>query len=534
MTHQIDVLPQQMLELLNEAALSVAATIELDHVLQKIVDSARMIAGAQYGALGVVTTDHRLERFIHSGMDESAVTQIPHHPEGKRLLGALIDQPEAIRLPLLSADPRSVGFPANHPPMSSFLGIPLKAHGQLIGNIYLTNKIDQAEFTHQDQLLVEMLAAHAAMAVLKARLYDSAENRARQLAAINVASMSIASELALDKALQHIVDSARDLAKGQSAALMLANTDGNPEHLIFSPSDEHPHAAIAHLPWREESLRESLMDHSHSSEIDSLMTIPIVGAEAILGNLHVLNKLGKNQFTAEDEIIVELLAQHAAIAIQNARLYEQVEQLAVLEERTRIGMDLHDGVIQSIYGVGLTLESARHTLPDSANETIQLLEGAMDGLNSAIQDIRNFIMDLRPRRFRGNLEEGIQQLVREFQANTLIRVTLQLEVPTDKLPQLVARTLFLTTQEALANVARHAKAKNVKIQLHQSADVIRLTLIDDGHGFDMHDKTRRVGHGLSNMYTRAKEQRGKFQLKSAIGEGTTINLTLPLPTNTLP
>ena len=225
-----------------------------------------------------------------------------------------------------------------------------------------------------------------------------------------------------------------------------------------------------------------------------------------------------------------MLAAHAAVAIQNARLYEQVGRLVVVEERKRIGMDLHDGIIQSIYAVGLTLESARLTLADGEYEKVdELMEGIIEGLNDTIRDIRNFILDLRPRRFQGDLKEGLGRLVREFQANAMINVTLT--APPEEiadLPLPLARALFLTTQEALANVARHARANHVNIEAKRVKSTFQLSIADDGIGFDIASRAATVGHGLSNMRARAEELRGDFKLQTAPGKGTTIQLILPL------
>ena len=223
-----------------------------------------------------------------------------------------------------------------------------------------------------------------------------------------------------------------------------------------------------------------------------------------------------------------MLAAHAAIAIQNARLYEQVGRLAIVEERARIGMDLHDGIIQSIYAVGLTLESVKLVLPDQPQKADQLLERSIQGLNDTIRDIRNFILDLRPQRFRGDVDLGIARLVREFQANAMVPVHLdvQAEVVT-ALPTPVARAIFLTTQEALANIARHARATQVIIEARRVNGTVELLVIDDGCGFDTDTQDQTIGHGLSNMRARAEELQGTCSIDSEIGRGTRIELVLP-------
>jgi len=204
-------------------------------------------------------------------------------------------------------------------------------------------------------------------------------------------------------------------------------------------------------------------------------------------------------------------------------------ELAISAERNRIGMDLHDGVIQSIYAVGLTLESARTVLAETPDETDALLGQAIGGLNDSIRDIRNFIMDLRPRRFDGDLEKGLARLMREFQANAMVLA--QLEIPADlvaRLPATAAQSIFLTTQEALANIARHAKASRVSISLTPSAGQVVLTVTDDGVGFEMAKQTLAVGHGLDNMRARAAGLSGTVEIESAPGHGATIRLSIPL------
>lgn len=368
----------QIIESFNNAALTIAGELDSRNILQLIVDTARTLVNARFAALGVPDRNGNLKRFLHSGMEPETVENIPHYPRGAGLLGALISEQEPIRIPDLTTDPRSVGFPPGHPQMTSFLGVPIVRAGETVGNLYLTEKLGADSFSESDQKLIEMLAAHA------------------------------------------------------------------------------------------------------------------------------------------------------AIAIQNANLYEEVERLAVLEERTRIGMDLHDGVIQSIYAVGLTLESIRLATPADSEESVQLLDSAISGLNDAIRDIRNFILDLRPRRFSGELSQGLGRLVREFQANTMIPVTITVAQKLDDLPTASARAVFLTTQESLANVARHARAKNVTLTLVRSDAAVTLVINDDGHGFDPNDDSRRVGHGLANMQARADGLGGSFKLRAAPGQGTTITLRLPL------
>lgn len=372
----------------------------------------------------------------------------------------------------------------------------------------------------------------------------------RALEALNRAALAIASELDVDKVLQLIVDSARDLVGAKYAALAVGDWrmpgPGNVHRFVISGMTREETKQIDHWPHgrgllgavihEQKPIRlHRIQDDPRSvgfpkghPPMDAFLGVPIVGAGETLGNLYLTNKVSNLDFTEPDQRLIEMLAAHAAVAIQNARLYSQVERLAILEERTRIGMDLHDGVIQSIYAVGLTLESTRLALPEGLEEVSPLLDTAIEGLNDAIRDIRNFILDLRPRRFAGDVQQGMAQLVREFQANTMVPVSVNIPERLDDLPLPLGRAIFLTTQEALANVARHARAKKVNITLHCSPEHVFLTIQDDGRGFDSGNESLRLGHGLANMQARAESLRGSFILESAPGQGATVILNLPL------
>ena len=378
-------------------------------------------------------------------------------------------------------------------------------------------------------------------------LFDDYARKA--LAALNRSAVAIAGELDIDKVLQLIVDAARDLGGARYAALAVGDWRGagqnNVQRFVYSGMTRDEARAVTHWP-RGEGLLGAVIYGQKTIRVDditadersvgmpaghppmtSFLGVPIVGAGETLGNLYLADKLGAPSFGEGDEELIRLLAAHAAVAIQNARLYAQLERLAVLEERTRIGMDLHDGVIQSIYAVGLTLESTRLALPEEADEAMTLLDVAIAGLNDAIRDIRNFILDLRPRRFAGDVQQGMAQLVREFQANTMVPVSMSIPEQLDDVPLPLGRAIFLTTQEALANVARHARAKRVDIALHTSAGRVVLKVQDDGRGFDTNNEALRIGHGLANMQARAEGLGGKFDIRSDPGAGTAVILDLP-------
>ncbi len=367
------------------------------------------------------------------------------------------------------------------------------------------------------------------------------------LKALNDATLIIASERDIDEVLQQIVDVARQLIGAQYAALGVPNEDGGLSSFIHSGIPVETALAIGHLPRglgllgliiREQNPIRigKIGDHPQSygfpknhPRMDSFLGVPIVAKNKTVGNLYLTNKLGSAEFSQADEDLAVMFAAHAAVAIQNAKLDEEVQRLAVLEERTRIGMDLHDGIIQSIYAVGLTLESVRLTFTQNPDEAAELLELAVEGLNGTIRDIRNFILDLRPHRYTGDLTEGIERLAREFRANTMVEISLDLDgSELGGISPTVARAIFFTCQNALANVARHARASHVSIRVIRSDRTVTMTVADDGLGFDVHTSRRSVGHGLHNMHTRAARLNGNFHVDSAPGQGTTLTITLPL------
>lgn len=370
----------------------------------------------------------------------------------------------------------------------------------------------------------------------------------KALRAFSRAALAIAGELALENVLQQITEAARELAHARYAALGVPGPDGKLEDFIAVGMSATEIAAMPHWPRGEGLLgamafgeliriprisddpRSAGFPENHP-KMESLLGVPIRAGDEVLGQLYLTEKIGAAEFTLDDQRLIEVLAAHAAIAIRNARLYGQVGRLAVIEERNRIGMDLHDGTIQSIFAVGLALESARLSLSSDTpdlHDAGQLLDGAINGLNDVIRDIRNFILDLRPQRFSGDLGSGLERLVREFQMNANVPVTL--DAPTEAvtdLPSIVARTLFLNAQEALANVARHASATSVNMSVTRSGQSVTLRVADDGTGFEPTESNRPLGHGLANMRTRADDLNGAFRLESAPGHGTVVEITLP-------
>jgi signal transduction histidine kinase len=379
-------------------------------------------------------------------------------------------------------------------------------------------------------------------------LHSSEAQLRAQLGAFNEATLTITAELALDRVLQRIVHLARELVGARYAALGIPDNQGGLEQFLTSGMDEADVARVEHQP-RGIGLLGALMRSAkpirlpriaddprsvgfceHHPKMTSFLGVPIISKGVLLGTLYLADKIGAEEFSEDDEQLIVMLASHAAIAIENARLYQQVQRLAVLEERERIGMDLHDGIIQSIYAVGLMLEYCNLLLDEDPPAAKGQLSQAISGLNEVIRDIRSYILDLRPQRFQGkDLPGGLFELIRAFRANTFIQADLQVDAEGDiGLTQAQATGLFHIAQEALANVAKHARARRVSVLVSRNGELATLAVRDDGRGFDPGRVVAYQGHGLRNMEARARLLGGKLSVTSEIDKGTMVAVTVPI------
>ena len=540
---------------LHRASLELVSDLSLDIVLERIVHLAREQAGARYAALGVVDAAGKLVRFIPVGMTSDEERKMAHPPIGLGLIGAIAKERRMIRIPDISQDDRSVGFPPNHPPMSSFLGVPILTGNKLLGQIYLTDKEDYTEFTRDDERVIETLAAYAAVAINNANMYEDLAHRDKELSQrnkdlglLNAIGETLASSIEigeiLDKTLAHVMT----YLQVEAGEIFLTEEDGLSLRMALHRGED------AEAFWTKDQFRlgegfVGLVGESGKPLItDSLQgdmrflrrqvvnagfqciaCIPLVAHGNVVGVMGVATR----QMQVLDEREVNLLmavGSLAGIAIENARLNQQSRRLAVMEERERIGMDLHDGIIQSIYAVGLALDYARMEVETNPAKALLKLEQAIEGLNSTIRDIRTYIMDLRPRQFRGeNLKESLQHLVDETRANTHMEIDLSgPENGSLVLPTVTATALFHICQEALANIAKHAQAHRAKIDLRTSPERVMLEITDDGVGFDKRQVRMALGHGLANMVTRAHKVGGDIEINADPGKGTSILAWAPL------
>ncbi len=399
------------------------------------------------------------------------------------------------------------------------------------------------------------LAARALERMLQA-FWSAEEARvtAERLAALDEAARAVAGVLSVDRVLQVIVDRVRELVGAQYAALGTTDQEGNIDRFITSGISRverqrigdppRGHGLLGLLIREGRTIRiPDVMAHPARygfppghPEMHSFLGVPLVAKGRVAGNLYLTNKVGGGEFTERDQELVEMFAGHAAIAIENARLHEQVQRLAVVEERERIGKDLHDGIIQAIYAVGLSLEDVPELMESDPAEAVSRIDRAIESLNHAIRDIRNFIFGLRPELLeQAGLQAGPAALADEFRLNTMIDVDLRLDGRESAgLPEDTTVQLLHITREALSNIARHSHATRATIELAMPDGGIRLSISDNGRGFPV-DAVRGPAHqGLLNMRARAAGLGGRLEIESRPGDGTRIIVTVPRPEDDAP
>jgi len=545
---------QERLIALHEASLELVKDVSLDHLLERIAAVACEQAEARYAALGVLDDNSKLIKFITVGMTETQIKRIAHPPVGRGLIKELMNTEIPLRVPVIQDHPRSVGFPSHHPRMTSFLGVPIRTGELQLGQIYLTEKRGAPEFTSDDEKIIQMLAAYAAAAIQNARSMEQMKERDIALtrrnvdmALLNGIASTLTSSLELDEILNKTLGLVMNYMKVESGEIFLLDEDKTTLRMVLHRGE------AAEAFWKRNLFkvgegfiglaaknREALVSNNLESEtrfmretvvkagFQQVACIPLMSGENLMG---VLSVATRHQEPLEERSVQLLTAvgNWAGLAIENARLHANVRRFAVLAERERIGMDLHDGIIQSIYGVGLTLENAFHSIEDDPGNAKERVQRAIDDLNHVIRDLRSYILDLKPRQLGNDgLMNGLRRLVTEFRANTFAEVYLSgPEKELIHLPQEHALALFHICQEALANAAKHAKAKNVQITLWTTDERVLMEIHDDGRGFEMGKMNSAIGHGLANMQTRAHAVSGDVDISSVIGEGTTILAWVP-------
>ena len=522
-----------------EAMLVVTAGLELDATLRTIVHTAIELVDARYGALGVRGDGHELTEFVYEGIDEAARQKIGPLPEGRGVLGVLIDDPQPIRLENILNHPASVGFPPDHPPMRTFLGVPVRIRDEVFGNLYLTDKVTGQPFSEDDEVLVQALAAAAGIAIDNARLYE--QSRARQ--SWIEATRDIATELL------SCTDPATVFALIADEALKLTGAEGT---LVAVPADNEAAPAevdelvvvetagavatdfaASAIPVDSTPIGRAFLDRTPtrlekldmSTGFDAggpALVLPLCTAEAAAGVLVVLRRSSARPFTVEQLDMMAAFADQAVLAWQLAISQRRMRELDVLTDRDRIARDLHDHVIQRLFAVGLALQG---TIPRARSaEVQQRLTGCVDDLHTVIQEIRTAIFDLHGAsaghtRLRQRLDEAIAQ----FESSDL-RTRVQFLGPLSAVDTTLADHAEAVVREAVSNAVRHAHATELAIEV-KVADDLCIEVVDNGRGIPG-DITES---GLASLRRRAEESGGTLTLENVADGGTLLRWSAPLP-----
>lgn len=532
--------------LLLDAVVTIAADLSLDRLLSRIVEIAGGLAGAQYAALGVLGAgpERRLRTFVTHGLSPAEVHEIGDLPTGHGLLGLLIDRPETLRLHDIAAHPASYGFPPNHPPMSSFLGVPVRIRDKVFGNLYLTEKLGGGDFTDQDEEIVVALATAAGVAIENARLSEEATRREQWLAATAEIAGILTGPVPSsgNDPLQLVADRAREVA-GADIAWMVAGASADDLRIQVVSGAPADSALLEELDL-DTSLASSVVRTGTPVSVEDLASDPrAVDVSAVLG----WPKLGPavvvplrsdsgiegvlalawtpeniGSFYAVDMAMPTSFAEQAALALQVARARHDQARLAVFEDRDRIGRDLHDLVIQRLFAIGLGLQ-ATSRLVDREQVTSRL-DTAVDDIDATIKDIRHSIFALGMATDAADIQAEVTRMVDRAAGTLKFRPTLAFEGPVRTLVSSeVAPDLLAVLAEALSNASRHSEAKAVKVVLAAGTQGITLTVDDDGRGIP----GDAVEGGLSNMRERAHRLGGRFEVVSTSGSGTVIRWSVP-------
>jgi signal transduction histidine kinase len=531
-----------------EAATALSSELSLDDLLQKLVGTAAALTGARYAALGVIdASGSALERFLTTGVDAETHAAIGDLPRGRGILGVLISDATPLRLESIADDPRSVGFPPNHPPMRGFLGVPILLRGRAYGNLYLTEKAD-GPFTAEDQELVETLASHAAVAIENARLFEAATEWSAQLEALNEVGTALAAELELPRLLALVCRRLRELIGARVVTIALAEPDGSLR--VEAADGTGAGAIVGTLLSRSASKSGRVLERRRPERVDSLaddpevdltmpeqldaragLFVPLVAGGRAIGVIAAHDKEGDDpRFDEGDLRVAENFATRAAVAVDlSARVagdaLRRVVEAQELERR-RLARELHDQTGQELTSVLLGLKSVEEARGDE--ERAAALAAVREQVVQTLHDVRRLAVELRPKALDDfGLVPALERLRDTFAEQTGMQVELVSQLR-GRLPPDVETALYRIVQEALTNVVKHARAGAVSIVLARAGGSVTALIEDDGRGFEA-DERERGGLGLLGMGERLALLDGMLKVESRPGAGTTIVAEVPLP-----
>ncbi|OBB12425.1 histidine kinase [Mycolicibacterium setense] len=517
-----------------EAMLAVTSGLDLEVTLSTIVRTAIELVDARYGALGVRGDDHELTEFVYQGIDDETRALIGHLPEGRGVLGVLIDDPKPIRLDDIHKHPASVGFPPNHPPMRTFLGVPVRIRDEVFGNLYLTDKTNGQPFSEDDEVLVEALAAAAGVAVENARLYQLSRDRQAWITATRdigtellagtdpatVFRMVADEALKLTGADRIVVAVPGEALAAETDTLVVAATAGSATTIDSLPLGPAADDAVS------AAFRDGTPHRLDRLELDGsggpALVLPLRTVDTVAGVLVAVRADGARIFTAEQLDMAAAFADQAAVAWQLASSQRSVRELEILADRDRIARDLHDHVIQRLFAVGLSLQG---TIPRTQSpEVRQRLSGTVDDLQAVIQEIRTAIFDLHGAQAgTTRLRQRLDQVIAQF-ADAPVHIGTRLVGPLSVVDAALADHAEAVLREAISNAVRHSGASELTVVV-EVADDLSIEVSDNGCGI----AAEVTESGLGNLRARALSAGGTFTVTDRPGGGTVLRWAAPLP-----
>jgi signal transduction histidine kinase len=539
-------LTQEQMRSLLTAVVSIAEELSLEAVLERVVRAACELVGAKYGALGVIGGDRALSHFITVGFDAETVRRVGPLPVGHGVLGLLIRDPHPLRLHDLGEHPGAHGFPLNHPPMKSFLGVPVRVRDVIFGNLYLTEK-EGGDFTPQDEELAVALAAAAGVAIENARLFDVAQQRGRWLeACAEIPRGDVGSSGGGGNGLDLLAQRA---LRESGATLAIIGLPSDEKEWMFRVAAAAG-AGTSALVGRSVALRASalstLRTTGQSAMLPALSQViaqarpadgdawPALGPTLVAalgppgsgqGVLVLSRPAGSDGFSPTDIEMSAVFGSHVALTLELAKVHRMREQQAVFGDRDRIARDLHDLVIQRIFAAGLSMQSLRRFTDDPV--ALERISAVTVELDSTIHELRDTIYSLRGMSQEdGTLSSRILGVIKEMSEASSFSPRIRLSGPIDAdLGETLSENLLAVISEGLSNVARHSGATSVDISVNAERGRVRVVIADDGRGFT--DPVRRSG--LENLRQRARISRGRFTVRSVPGDGTRLSWSAPTP-----
>ena len=535
------------LRALFEAGLAVSSELSLEALLRRLVEAAAELTGARYAALGVIAASgSELEQFVTHGIDDDLRTEIGAPPRGRGILGVLIREAKPLRLHDLAEDPRSVGFPPGHPPMHSFLGVPIVLRGVAYGNLYLTEKQDGEDFSDEDEELVTLLAGQAAVAIENARLYEASTRWSRQLQSLQEVGNALATETDLEKLLDLIVRRLRELLEARVVALALPVGGDELRFAAVAGAEELLGTTIS----RSESKSGAVLERRRSERIDSViddpevhqevsrqlaartgMWVPLIARDQAIGVLEIHDKEGPDpRFSHDDFRLAETFAARAAVAVELSQRVARDAVRRVVQaqelERQRLARELHDETGQALTSILLGLKPLEEALADHPARAA--LAELREQVVSALQDVRRLAVELRPAVLDDfGLVPALERLTDAFAEQSDVRVDFHSALGELRLPSEVETTLYRVVQESLTNIVKHANARSVSVSIARRASTVAAVIEDDGAGFDQR-AVREESVGLLGMRERLSFVDGRLEIESRPGAGTTIVAEVPV------